>query len=174
MSSKLMPDARWPLEEIQTTRELNSGVEGLSMASLSRLKRRKWERWLVPNCVSKPSTVFPSGTAMMPALLTRTFSLELLERNSAAHLRTLSSEPRSMCKNSIWEGLKKLAQASSPFFTFLTVKNNFAPVLARARAASTPIPLDAPVIRMTLSVSLPSRSSSLMICRAVGRESPGP
>ena len=43
------------------TRELNVGVDAASSAGLSSWKRRKCARWLVPNCVSKPSFVFPLG-----------------------------------------------------------------------------------------------------------------
>jgi hypothetical protein len=57
---------RWPREETVMTREPPE-VEVLAeerRRSLRRLKRRKWERWLVANWVSKPSTVLPWGVAM--------------------------------------------------------------------------------------------------------------
>ena len=43
-----------------------------------------------------------------------------------------------------------------------------------ARAVSTPMPEEQPVMKMTFPASFPSRFSSLMMSRAVGRASPGP
>lgn len=61
-----------------------------------------------------------------------------------------------------------------PFSISLTPRKSVAPVTANARAVSVPIPDEQPVIRMTLSESLPSRFSRWMMSRAVGLESPGP
>lgn len=47
-------------------------------------------------------------------------------------------------------------------------------MVARARPVSGPMPAEAPVTMKTLSASFPSRRSSLMTWRAVGRASPGP
>ena len=33
-----------------------------------RFTNTKWPRWLVPNCVSKPSSVWPKGVRITPAL----------------------------------------------------------------------------------------------------------
>ena len=44
----------------------------------------------------------------------------------------------------------------------------------RALAVSSPMPADAPVMRMTMSRSLPSSPSASTMCCAVGRWSPGP
>jgi hypothetical protein len=41
------------------TREPEVDVAEERRRGLRRLKRRKWERWLVANWVSKPSTVLP-------------------------------------------------------------------------------------------------------------------
>ena len=57
---------RWPEEERQITLEADDGVEEERRSGLSSWKRRKWERWLVPNWDSNPSAVVPCGVAMMP------------------------------------------------------------------------------------------------------------
>eukprot|EP00243_Klebsormidium_subtile_P004275 TRINITY_DN1813_c0_g2_i1.p1 TRINITY_DN1813_c0_g2~~TRINITY_DN1813_c0_g2_i1.p1 ORF type:complete len:124 (-),score=8.41 TRINITY_DN1813_c0_g2_i1:173-514(-) len=62
----------------------------------------------------------------------------------------------------------------SPLAMSRAVRNKCAPVACRARAVSTPIPAEHPVMKMTLSVSLPTSPSSLMMSIAVGRASPGP
>lgn len=89
-----------PDDETLITRELNSGVEDLSIVGLRRLKRRKCERWFVPNWDSKPSFVNDQGAAIMPALLTITFSLSVFERRVVAAARTLSSDDRSSSRSS--------------------------------------------------------------------------
>ena len=129
----------------------------------------------MPNWSSKPSAVLPSGESMMPALFTTTFSLSVFSRTVLAHARTLSRELRSSCISStVPLGLITSASAFSPFLRSREVAKTRAPVAARALAVSMPIPDEVPVTRKTLSERAPSRLSSCTICRAVGRESPGP
>ena len=49
-----------------------------------------------------------------------------------------------------------------------------APVAIKARAVSTPMPAEHPVIKKTLPLSFPVIPSSLTMSAAVGRASPGP
>ena len=66
------------------------------------------------------------------------------------------------------------SRATLPFSRSLTAAYTVAPVAERARAVSIPIPEEQPVMKATLPWSFPSRPSSWMIWRAVGRASPGP
>lgn len=65
-------------------------------------------------------------------------------------------------------------RAFFPFSKFRAVRKRVAPVAFSARAVSIPMPDEQPVIRTTLSLSFPIKTSSLIISRAVGRLSPGP
>ena len=56
---------RWPAEREVDDR---APARRRAAAAASRLTSTKWPRWLVPNCVSKPSAVVPCGQAMTPAL----------------------------------------------------------------------------------------------------------
>lgn len=55
-----------------------------------------------------------------------------------------------------------------------TARKSVLPVVARERAVSIPIPEEVPVITIVFPLSLPTRSSSMSICWAVGRLSPAP
>ncbi len=169
-----MPAPRWPEEERQTTRELKLGVEEARRVGLRSWKRRKCARWLVPNCVSKSSAVLPSGVAMTPALLMRMFRVRLFFWNSSAAERTLAREFRSIFRSSTCPGFKMSDRAACPLAMSRTPRKSFAPVVFRALAVSMPMPEEQPVMRTTLSVSLPCRPSSLTMSMAVGRASPGP
>ena len=88
--------------------------------------------------------------------------------------RTLARELRSMWRSSTRPGSRISERAVLPHSISRTVQYVVAPVAAIARAVSTPIPEEQPVMRKVLSCSLPSRPSSFMIWRAVGRALPGP
>merc|ERR1719239_2091123 len=73
---------------------------------ITRLVSRKWPRWFVPICISKPSSVLVNGQVITPALLIRMsiFSKELLScsahsltlfRLARSHLWTITSPPVS-------------------------------------------------------------------------------
>jgi len=128
----------------------------------------------VPNWASKPSIVrVRVGRAMTPALLIKILILPPLRtRNSSAASRTLASDARSKASSSILPS--KPASAFSAFFRSRAAANTVAPVLARIRTISTPMPAEAPVMRITLSARFPSRLSSLRISKADGRLSVGP
>ena len=57
---------RYGTPERRTTLELKEGVEDASSAGFKSWNSRKCPTWLVPNCVSNPSSVRPSGVAMTP------------------------------------------------------------------------------------------------------------
>ena len=78
-----------------TTREPSTGSNRSSRSPV----KAKWPKWLVPNCISKPSLVVDLGVYMTPALLISR-SMRYIERSSAAALRTDSSEVRSSSCNS--------------------------------------------------------------------------
>ena len=128
----------------------------------------------MPNWVSKPSTVRPCGVAITPALVTRIFKVLLFWRKVCAAARTLSRELRSKLRSSTRPGSRMSDRADSPLAVSRTPRKSFAPVADSARAVSMPIPEEQPVMRNTLSESLPSRLSSLTISKAVGRESSTP
>src|ERR1035437_9913050 len=68
-----------------------------SRLSSSNPVRAKWPRWLVPNCISKPSAVSLRGMAITPALLTRmsrpSCSVEKSVANFPADARRGGGEP---------------------------------------------------------------------------------
>jgi hypothetical protein len=76
-------------------------------------------------------------------------------RNSAAALRTPAKELRSMYRSSTLPGSRMSARAVLPLSRSRTVQYTVAPVAAIARAVSTPIPLEHPVMRKVLPVNLP-------------------
>lgn len=158
------------------TRELKDAVEAARRVGLRRLKRRKWPRWLVPNCISKPSTVvLPGlGMAMTPALQMRIANSFSFFRNSCALFRTEAREERSCSMRKTRSEVRMSPRASRALGRSRAVRYSFAPVRARDRAVSTPRPEEQPVMKMVLPVSLPSIASSAMIWLAVGRASPGP
>ena len=61
--------------------------------SSSRPVRAKWPRWLVPSCISKPSAVLRYGSAITPALLSRTSSAGG-RRAAPSAARRMSAEAR--------------------------------------------------------------------------------
>ena len=66
---------------------------------ITKLVRRKWPKWLVPICISNPSSVLVSGQVITPALLIRMsiFSKELL--SCSEHSLTLFRLARSHLSN---------------------------------------------------------------------------
>jgi hypothetical protein len=139
------------------------------MASLRSRKSRKCARWFVPNCVSKPSSVRPRGVAMTPALVIRILTFPpLFSKMVLAPSRTDFNDTKSMITGT----MGALLAGSPPSISLITswsldalraVAKTVAPVACRARAASTPMPLEQPVMTADLPTSLPTRSSSLMI-----------
>ena len=61
-----MGPLRCTFELTLTTRELKEGVLEARNVGSKSWKKRKCPRWLVPNWVSNPSTVVPSGGFRMP------------------------------------------------------------------------------------------------------------
>jgi hypothetical protein len=111
----------------------------------------------------------------LPALQINKFNFPpLRSRNSLAQARTLSSEDKSHKINSTRPGSRMPERASSALLRSRAWQWTVVPVAARARAVSTPMLEEQPVTRTTFPPSLPSRSLSLTISRAVGRASPGP
>lgn len=100
--------------------------------------------------------------------------MEVLARIAAAATRTEDKLAWSISIISMRDGSKIPSRADWALATSRAVRKSVAPVAARARVVSMPIPEDVPVMTMTSPLSLPSASSSLIICRAVGRASPGP
>jgi len=166
------------IDETTTTRDLNTDVDAARREGASCWKRRKWLRWLTPQCVSKPSFVRPSGTSQTPALQIRIFSFPFAALViSAAHFRTLSrlvwsSSNSSRCLSS--DDGRISFRASRAFERFRAVRKSRAPVLWRASVVSRPRPEEQPGMTIVLSWSLLMRPSSSMIWEAVGRASPAP
>ena len=111
--SKLGSAKRCAEEVRKMAREGSSEVADARRFGLRRLKRRKCARWLVPNWISKPSAVRPSGQAMTPALAMKILSILDLERKSAAQARTLSRELRSSDRR--WTRSEAMRSGSAVF-----------------------------------------------------------
>src|SRR6202022_4434409 len=113
----------------------------------SRMVSAKWPRWLVPNCSSKPSAVWASGTCMMPALLIRTSTGP---RHDDAKARTDDRELRSRSRTSV--SLAMPSATACPLAGLRTASTTCAPAWASASAVALPSPLVAPVTMIVLPV----------------------
>ncbi|COY15034.1 Uncharacterised protein [Mycobacterium tuberculosis] len=82
---------RWPTLLMVTTREPATG----SSRSINRPVNAKWPKWLVPNCISKPSAVVCRGVYITPALLISRSMRWWSDFSCAAAARTDASEVRS-------------------------------------------------------------------------------
>src|SRR3546814_20930571 len=67
-----------------------------------RLTRTKCPKWLVPNCVSNPSSVLPKGQAMTPALAITTSKGFPAAFNVSAQARTHLSDAGSVRKSVVY------------------------------------------------------------------------
>mmetsp|Transcript_9219 Transcript_9219/g.23112 ORF Transcript_9219/g.23112 Transcript_9219/m.23112 type:complete len:266 (-) Transcript_9219:106-903(-) len=156
-SSKSMPAKRCAREDTVTTRDEPASFRQGSRRPVSA----KWPRWLVPSCISNPSSVSMYGQFMTPALLSSTCMGLARARNSSAKARMLASEARSsFSKVSLASGNSFLmsAIASSPLDRVLQPMMTSALALpARMRAHSFPIPQLAPVMTTTLPSMLTPR-----------------
>src|SRR5215213_4535002 len=120
------------LDETVTTRSVICGS--------SRFVSANGPRWLVANCSSKPSAERPSGTAMIPALFTKTsmgcchFSAN--SRTDVRLARSSGQTSTSPCMS---------AAARRPRSSSRTAKITRAPLRTSAAAVTRPIPLLAPV-----------------------------
>lgn len=126
-----------------TTREPGTG----SIRSSSSPVSAKWPRWLVPNCISKPSRVVCLGVYITPALLISRSMRSSRDRSAAAAVRTESSEVRSSACTVTSPVMR--AAACSPFSTLRTASTTDAPRSASALAVSYPSPVLAPVTTAT-------------------------
>ena len=113
----------------------------------SRLVSAKWPRWLVPVCISKPSLVRDSGTAMTPALL---ISTSIWPSNPSAKACTEDRSARSSFCTSVSPAIAPAAVL--PFEVSRTASTTRAPAPASSRAATSPMPLFAPVTTMVRSL----------------------
>ena len=121
---------RWPVDETEMTLEGRSGVAPTRRAGLSSWNSKKWPRWLVPNCDSKPSAVLPLGVAIMPALLIRMFNFDVWDRKSAAPFRMEAKESRliSITFTGRDESVDNCDATSFPLLVFRAVMKILAPV----------------------------------------------
>ena len=93
----------------------------------------------MPICISNPSTVRRNGTAITPALFTRTSTFSVAsakartdDRSERSNLRTTALGPMS-------------AATASAFVVSRQARTTSAPALPSARATTSPSPLFAPV-----------------------------
>src|ERR1700736_3416140 len=105
----------------------------------SKLVSAKWPRWLVPISLSNPSTVCACGTAMMPALFTRTSAPSIPSAKARTDARSCRSSLRTSTSPVI------VAAAWVPLSTLRTAKIVLAPTRANSLAVTNPRPLLAPV-----------------------------
>ena len=117
------------------------------MLGSSRLVSAKWPRWLVPICISKPSLVRCSGTAMTPALL---ISTSMAPSHSSANAWMDARSARSSGRTSVSPAMP--VEALWPFAVLRTARTTRAPAPASSRAATRPMPLLAPVTTIVRSV----------------------
>lgn len=82
--------------------------------------KRKWAKWLVPNCVSNPSSVSPLGHIITPALFMSMFIWGSVSRIRWANSRTDFKELRSHFSNTklpfsdkSWQAISMSFMASS-------------------------------------------------------------
>src|ERR1700758_5490405 len=133
-----------------------------------RLTNTKWPRWLVPNCVSKPSAVRPNGVAITPALAITTSKGSPFASNASAQARTLFMLARSSSTTSklpplAAASLRTCSVAAFAFGKSRAAPTTCAPCAARERAVSTPSPAETPVTRMRFPrKSTPDRTSSVV------------
>lgn len=126
------------------------------MRGKSLLARRKWPRWFVPICSSKPSAVRSFGVCITPALFTSASSVGQASARAAAHASTLFRLARSRrTELTDAEGTRRRisARAVSAFLSLREVITTRAPLLARMQAASSPRPELPPVIAYVLPSS---------------------
>jgi DNA-binding PadR family transcriptional regulator len=109
------------------------------MLSSSRPVSAKGPRKLVPICISKPSAVRRSGTAMTPAL----FTSRSTRSTPSAKRRTDPRSARSSRRTSTSPVI--VAAARAPFSVSRQARMTVAPCAASSRAVTAPIPLFAPV-----------------------------
>ena len=134
----------------------------------SRFTSTKWPRWLVPNWVSKPSAVRPSGVAMTPALAMMTSSRSWSASTPSVKARTDARDARSTARSSTSAPRAAAASrtgtaACSPFARSRTPSTTLPPCAATTLAVSWPSPADAPVTRTRRpDRSTPSRTSSVV------------
>ena len=89
-------------------------------------------------------------------------------------MRILAKEEMSNLTSSTWPGSSIPARAFSACAVSRAVRNKVAPVAFSALAVSMPMPEVDPVMTIILLDSFPSRDSSWIIWREVGRASPAP
>jgi len=107
----------------------------------------KCPRWFVPSCISKPSFVSRSGSAITPALLTRTSRRGHSARIRRDASRTLARSARSSGTHatSFAPAARSFSAASAILASSRQASTTRAPLAPSMRAASKPIPLFAPV-----------------------------
>jgi hypothetical protein len=129
---------------------------------------KKWPMWLVPNCISKPSSVFNAGVAITPALFTNAWRGSWRSLKSLTKARTDENDAKSngMVSTSVLPVLSRMrSAAASALLAVRQASITCAPCLANTRAASKPTPVLAPV---TTTVR-PSREISRAAFSAVVR-----
>jgi len=104
---------------------------------------------LVPIWISKPSAVFAKGQAMMPALLmstsSRSKSARMESAKAAIDFRLVRSSSRTEM-SAAGNSSRMPPDTASALFVFRAAMMTEAFFPASTRAASSPIPLVAPVI----------------------------
>jgi hypothetical protein len=113
---------------------------------MSKLVKRKLEKWLT--CINRgsPSLLFLSPIPIIPALLTKTSKRSSVSLISLAKARTDSNDAMSTSfttTSSFPVSLIIFFLASSARFWLRHAKITLAPLLAKSRAVSNPIPEDA-------------------------------
>ena len=126
----------------------------------------KCPRWLVPNCISNPSAVLPSGVIMTPALLIRRSIRRPTSTMSDAVPLMLDRHARSMSlpsNSASGTSLRRVSRAASIFSELRPVIVTDAPTDAKALAVSMPNPPVAPVMIACLPSSRIPSSTSLVV-----------
>ena len=148
----------------------------------SRFTSTKWPRWLVPNCVSKPSAVVPLRRGHHPGVGDQQVEPVVVGEHAvgeaAAPRRATRGRPPAARPGPAVAAARTGSAARSPFSRSRTAMITFAPWAARARAVSWPSPADAPVTRACFPLrSTPSSTSSVVVCSPkvmAGHRTPAP
>ena len=126
-----------------------------------RLTRTKWPRWLVPNCVSKPSAVWPNGRGHHAGI--GDDDVEQPRRRRAARRRRRARWPArrdrirpARCRR-LPASAPRTAVAASALARSRAAPTTWAPWAASARAVSTPSPAETPVTSTRLPREIDAR-----------------
>ena len=109
-------------------------------------------RWLIAICISQPSTVMMRSCSVSPALFQSTSRVGVCAFTCFAKPRTSSSEDKSpVTRSNSPSGVMRCSSSTTglPRSTVRACSRTFHPCLASRCAPALPMPVEAPVIKIT-------------------------